>query len=173
MSGVTNQSKVGGPKWTKMDLIRPKWTILVHLGLMKAKIQFGLRSCCQNGQNDQFGPCWSSTPSGSSGFQYEIYSGGQIAGGHLKAFLSPGSLSWQRRHRGSSKVLAGWACSEMLSQYPQSAFRGSPGSPTPRRVSGSLRPKPSASICSNGNGGATTKGNDRFRPRKNPRAPFF
>ena len=25
------QSTVGGPKWTKMDLVRPKWTILVHL----------------------------------------------------------------------------------------------------------------------------------------------
>ena len=25
------QSTVGGPKWTKMDLFRPKWTILVHL----------------------------------------------------------------------------------------------------------------------------------------------
>ena len=38
------QSTVGGPKWTKMDLFRPKWTILVHFGLANAKIQFGIRS---------------------------------------------------------------------------------------------------------------------------------
>ena len=37
-SGVRNgQSTVGGPKWTKMDLFRPKWTILVHFGLANAK----------------------------------------------------------------------------------------------------------------------------------------
>ena len=35
---------------------------------------------------------------------------------------------------------------EMLSQYPQSAFRGSPR--VAGGVSSSLRPKPSASICS-------------------------
>ena len=38
------QSPVGGPKWTKMDLFTPKWTILVHFGLANAKIQFGIRS---------------------------------------------------------------------------------------------------------------------------------
>ena len=37
------QSTVGGPKWTKMDLSRPKWTILLYYGLANAKIQFGIR----------------------------------------------------------------------------------------------------------------------------------
>ena len=32
---------VGGPKWTKVDLVWPKWTILVHFGLANAKIRFG------------------------------------------------------------------------------------------------------------------------------------
>ena len=32
------QSMVGGPKWTKMDLFRPTWIILVHFGLANAKI---------------------------------------------------------------------------------------------------------------------------------------
>ena len=43
----SDQSTVGGPKWTKIDLFRrngPKWTILVHFGLANAKIQFGIRS---------------------------------------------------------------------------------------------------------------------------------
>ena len=47
-----------------------------------------------------------------------------------KPFLGPGSLSLHCRHWESSKVLAGLAFLEMLSQYPQSAFygvlRGSP-----------------------------------------------
>ena len=34
------QSTASGPKWTKMDLFRPKWTILVHFGLVNAKIRF-------------------------------------------------------------------------------------------------------------------------------------
>ena len=38
------QSTVGRPKWTKMDLFRPKCTILVHFGLANTKIQFGIRS---------------------------------------------------------------------------------------------------------------------------------
>ena len=38
------ESTVGGAKWTKMDLYRPKWTILVHFGLGNAKIQFGTRA---------------------------------------------------------------------------------------------------------------------------------
>ena len=37
------QNAVGGPKWTKVDLFRPKWTILVYFGLANAKIQFGIR----------------------------------------------------------------------------------------------------------------------------------
>ena len=40
----SGQSTVRGPKWTKIDLFRPKWTILVHFGLANAKIQFGIRS---------------------------------------------------------------------------------------------------------------------------------
>ena len=32
------QSTVGGPKWTKMDLVRPKWTKMVHLGFANAEI---------------------------------------------------------------------------------------------------------------------------------------
>ena len=39
-----SQSTVGGPKCTKMDLFRPKWTILVHFGLANAKFQFGIGS---------------------------------------------------------------------------------------------------------------------------------
>ena len=38
-------------------------------------------------------------------------------------FLGPGSFSFQCRHCNSSKVLAGLAFCEMLSQYPQSAFQ--------------------------------------------------
>ena len=43
-------------------------------------------------------------------------------------------------------MLAGLVLCEMLSQYPQSAFQGSPR--VAGGVSSSLRPKPSASICS-------------------------
>ena len=32
---------VSGPKWTKLDLFRPEWNILVHLRLANAKIQLG------------------------------------------------------------------------------------------------------------------------------------
>ena len=39
----SGQSTVGGPKWTKIDLLRPKWTILVHFGLANTKIRFGIR----------------------------------------------------------------------------------------------------------------------------------
>ena len=50
------QSTVGGPKWTKMDLFRPKWTnILVHFGLANAKIQFGIRPFRPKWS---FGPLW-------------------------------------------------------------------------------------------------------------------
>ena len=35
---------VGGPKWTKMDLFRPKLTKIVHFGLANAKFRFGMRS---------------------------------------------------------------------------------------------------------------------------------
>ena len=66
---------------------------------------------------------------------------------------SPKSLSsaqaaslLQCQHWESSKVLAGFAFCEMPSQYPQCAFQGLSG--VPRRVSSSLRAKPSASICS-------------------------
>ena len=45
--------RLAGPKWTKMGIFRPKWTILVHFGLANAKIQFGIRS---------FWPKWSSGP---------------------------------------------------------------------------------------------------------------
>ena len=38
------QSTVGGPKWTKTNIFRPKWTVLVHFGLANAKIRFGTRS---------------------------------------------------------------------------------------------------------------------------------
>ena len=41
-----------------------------------------------------------------------------------KPFLGPGSLSLQCRHWETSKVLAGLAFWEMVSQYPQSAFMG-------------------------------------------------
>ena len=34
----SGQSTVGGPKWTKIDLFRSKWTILVHFGLANTKI---------------------------------------------------------------------------------------------------------------------------------------
>ena len=44
-----------------------------------------------------------------------------------KPFLSSSSLSLQRQHWESSKVLAGLVFCEMLSQYPQSAFQGEPG----------------------------------------------
>ena len=33
----SGQSTVGGPKWTKIDTFRPKWTILVHFGLANTK----------------------------------------------------------------------------------------------------------------------------------------
>ena len=59
-----------------------------------------------------------------------------------KPFLHRG-LSLQRWHWESSKVLAGWAFCEMLSQYPRSAFQGFCGV-----ARGGQRPKPSASICS-------------------------
>ena len=49
------QSKVGRPKWTKMDLFRPKRTILVHFGLANAKLQFRIRSF---GPKWPFGPFW-------------------------------------------------------------------------------------------------------------------
>ena len=37
-------STVGGLKWTKMDLFRPKWTMLVRFALANTKIQLGMRS---------------------------------------------------------------------------------------------------------------------------------
>ena len=43
----SGQSTVGGPKCTKIDLFRPKWTILVHFGPANAKIRFGIRSFWQ------------------------------------------------------------------------------------------------------------------------------
>ena len=59
----------------------------------------------------------------------------------LKAFPRLKSLQCQRL-----RVLAGLVFREMLSQYPQSACQGSPR--VAGGVSSSLRPKPSASICS-------------------------
>ena len=38
------QSTAGGPKWTKTDPFRPKWTILVDFGLSNAQIRLGIRS---------------------------------------------------------------------------------------------------------------------------------
>ena len=68
-----------------------------------------------------------------------------------KPFLSSGSLSLQCRHWESSKVLAGLAFCEMLSQYPHNLhFRGSPGvarwstavcDPDPPRPFARSRPK--------------------------------
>ena len=64
-----------------------------------------------------------------------------------KPFLGPGSPSLQCGHWESSKVLAGLAFCEMLSHSTHSLhFRDSLGGR--RLVSSSLRPKPSASICS-------------------------
>ena len=53
--------------------------------------------------------------------------GGQIAGGHPKAFLWPRQPLFAvlaLRERESSKVLAGLAFCEMLSEYPQAALHG-------------------------------------------------
>ena len=58
-----------------------------------------------------------------------------------KPFVGLSSLSE------SSKVFAGLVLCEMLSQYPLAAFQGFWGA-GPEEVSSSLRPKPSASICS-------------------------
>ena len=73
--------------------------------------------------------------------------GGQTAGGDSKTFprLKPPLLQCQ--HWESAKVLAGLVFCEMLSQYSQSAFQGSPRV-AGGGVSSSLRPKLSASICS-------------------------
>ena len=70
--------------------------------------------------------------------------GGQVA---HKNFLGPGSLSVQCRNGESSTVPAGWAIREILPRTHRRLwgffFWGSA-----RGVSSSLRPKPSASICS-------------------------
>ena len=93
---------------------------------------------------------WSCKPNECALF-YNVQMDAAVVGNRLPEvtqmpFLGPGSLSSQCRHCESSKVLAGLAFCEMLSQYPQSAFQGCRGSPG--GVSSSLRPKPSASICS-------------------------
>ena len=53
--------------------------------------------------------------------------GDRLPEGTQKPLLGPWSPSMQCRHRESSKVPAGLAFCEMLSQYPQSAFQGSAG----------------------------------------------
>ena len=53
--------------------------------------------------------------------------GDRLPEGIQKPVLGPGSLSLRCRHGESSKVLAGLAFCEMLSQYPWSAFRGFAG----------------------------------------------
>ena len=52
---------------------------------------------------------------------------GRTAGGPPKAFPGPGSLSLQRRHLESSKVLAGLAFCKMPTQCPRSVFQGFSG----------------------------------------------
>ena len=85
----SGQSTVGGPKWTKTDLFRPKWTILVHVGLANAKIRFGHFD--QNGRFDQFGPFWTSTPSDSTAASPEslarVIAASQIASVRWRSFL--------------------------------------------------------------------------------------
>ena len=58
MGASAKQRKLEGhrPVWTKLDLCRPKWTILVHFGLANAKIQFGIRSFSV--PKWSFGPFW-------------------------------------------------------------------------------------------------------------------
>ena len=56
-------STVGGPKCTKMDLFRPKWTILVSQTLTSSSEE---GHSDQNGRLDHFGPFWSSTLSDST-----------------------------------------------------------------------------------------------------------
>ena len=75
-------------------------------------------------------------------------SGGQTAGGDSSAFpqLKEPLFAVPALRELKFKVLAGLVFCEMLSQYAQSAFQGSPR--VHGRVSSSLRPKPSASICS-------------------------
>ena len=73
--------------------------------------------------------------------------GDRLPEGTQKPLLGPGSPSLQCRHWESSKVLAGLAFCEILSQYPRSAFGGALRG-SPEGVSSSLQPKPSASICS-------------------------
>ena len=51
------QSTDGGPRGTKMDLFRPKWSILVHFGLANAKMRLGIRSFWPN--RSLLGPYWS------------------------------------------------------------------------------------------------------------------
>ena len=47
-----------------MDHLRPKWTHMLHVGLMSAKSECG--HVDQNGRLDYLGPFWSSTPSSST-----------------------------------------------------------------------------------------------------------
>ena len=59
----SGQSTVGGPEWTKIDLFRPKWTILV------SRIPNSSSECShfdQNGRFKHFGPFWSSKLSDST-----------------------------------------------------------------------------------------------------------
>ena len=43
-NGQESVGGLNGPKWTSSGQNGPIWTILVHFGLAKAKIQFGIRS---------------------------------------------------------------------------------------------------------------------------------
>ena len=67
-----------------------------------------------------------------------------------KPFLGSSRLSLHCHHWESSNALAGLVFCEMLSQYPWSAFSGSPR--VARAVSGSLRPKPSVHLLGLGTG---------------------